>query len=76
MTDTVRAIENSEERMEEFKQSQTRYLFQDKDTKGIMTKTLHTITCPACNEKVEAVAWDGIVKGYCTAARKQVKFII
>ena len=76
MTDTIRAIENAEERMEEFKQNQPRYLFQDASTKGVLTKSLHIITCPACNYQVEAVAWNGIVSGWCSIARKRIKFII
>ena len=73
MTDTVRAIENAEERMEDFKEKQNRYRFQDKPTKGEVIKSVHTITCPACHETLEAVAYDNVVKGWCGNARKQVR---
>jgi hypothetical protein len=35
-------------------------------------KVKKIIQCPACNETIEAVACDGIIKGLCTATGKQV----
>ena len=34
-----------------------------------------SILCPACNQKVEAIASDGKVKGYCAVARQYVEFL-
>ena len=34
------------------------------------------VICPACSQQVEAVVWDGRVKGYCAVARKYVDFLI
>ena len=34
------------------------------------------VICPACGQQVEAVAWDGRVKGYCTIANQYVDFLI
>jgi len=31
---------------------------------------------PACGQQVEAVAWDGQIKGYCAVARQYVDFQI
>ena len=33
-----------------------------------------TVTCPACDQQVEAIARDGRVSGYCAIARKYVNF--
>ncbi len=33
------------------------------------------VICPACGQKVEAVARDGRVKGYCAIAKQYVDFI-
>jgi endogenous inhibitor of DNA gyrase (YacG/DUF329 family) len=35
-----------------------------------------TVHCPGCGETVEAVAQDGVVKGYCAKARKIVEALI
>ena len=32
------------------------------------------VTCPACRQKVEAIARNGRVKGYCAVARRYVDF--
>ena len=34
------------------------------------------VICPACGQQVEAVAWDGRIKGYCAIAKKYVDFLI
>jgi len=34
------------------------------------------IICPACGQQVEAVAWDGRIKGYCAIAKQSVDFLI
>ena len=34
------------------------------------------VICPACGQQVEAVAWDGRVKGYCAIVRQYVDFLI
>ncbi len=36
----------------------------------------HKIICPACGQQVEAVAWDGRVKGYCAIAKQCVDFLV
>ena len=42
-----------------------------------MTKReLFKVICTACGQQVEAVAWDGRVKGYCTIANQYVDFLI
>lgn len=35
-----------------------------------------TVICPACGQRVEAVASDGRVKGYCAVAKQFVDFLI
>ena len=71
MTDTVRALENAEERIEEFKASVIHPNLVV-DTIVRVKRTECIVTCPACNKQINAVAWDGVVKGYCTNARKFV----
>ena len=34
-----------------------------------------SVICPACGQKVEAIASDGKVKGYCAVARQYVEFL-
>ena len=34
-----------------------------------------SIICPACGQKVKAIASDGKVKGYCAVARQYVEFL-
>ena len=34
-----------------------------------------SVICPACRQKVEAIASDGKVKGYCAVARQYVEFL-
>ena len=34
------------------------------------------VICPACEQKVEAVATDGRVRGYCAIAKQLVDFLI
>ena len=34
------------------------------------------VICPACGQQVEAVARDGLVKGYCAIAKQYVDFLI
>ena len=41
----------------------------------VKLERVHVI-CPACGHQVEAVAWDGRVKGYCAVARQSVDFLI
>jgi non-homologous end joining protein Ku len=71
MTDEVQALENAEERIEEFK---TATVQPDLivDTNVHLKRTEHVVTCPKCNQQVKAVAWDGVVKGYCTNAHEFV----
>ena len=33
-----------------------------------------SVICPACRQKVEAIASDGRVKGYCAVTRQYVEF--
>ena len=37
---------------------------------------LLNVTRPACGQQVEAVVWDGRIKGYCAIAKKYVDFLI
>ena len=69
MTDEVQALENAEERIEEFKSTIVHPDLTVESNK-CMTRSEHLVTCPKCNQQVKAVAWDGIVKGYCANARK------
>ena len=71
MTDEVQALENAEERIEEFKST---IVHPDLvvDANVHMTRSEHLVTCPACNKQINAVAYDGVVKGYCANARKFV----
>lgn len=65
MTDEVQALENAEERIEEFKAATVQPdLTVEPD--AYLKRTEHVVTCPKCNQQVKAVAWDGVVKGYCT----------
>jgi len=41
---------------------------------GVMRRERALVTCPACGQRVEAVAWDGRVKGYCAVAGHYVNF--
>jgi hypothetical protein len=34
--------------------------------------THHKIQCPACRQEVEAVAHDGIIKGYCSVKKRGI----
>jgi hypothetical protein len=43
---------------------------------GLVKLDLLKVICPACGQQVEAVAWDGRVKGYCAIAKKYVDFLI
>ena len=71
MTDTVRALENAEERIEEFKASVIHpNLVVDANIH--MKRSECVVTCPACSKQINAVAYDGVVKGYCANARKFV----
>ncbi len=45
-------------------------------SEGIVHLERVQVICPACGEQVEAVATDGRVKGYCTAAKQNVDFLI
>ena len=71
MTDEVQSLENAEERIEEFKST---IVHPDLvvDANVHMTRSEHLVTCPKCNKQINAVAGDGVVKGYCTNARKFV----
>ena len=71
MTDEVQALENAEERIEEFKST---IVHPDLvvDTVVCVKRTECVVTCPKCNQQVKAVAWDGVVKGYCANAREFV----
>ena len=71
MTDEVQALENAEERIEEFKST---IVHPDLvvDTIVRVKRTEHIITCPACNKQINAVAWDGVVKGYCANTRQYI----
>jgi hypothetical protein len=76
MTDEVQALENAEERIEEFRAATLQLNLTVKpDTH--MARTLHRGTCPACGERlVGVVAWNGVVKGYCTNTRKFVRVLV
>ena len=41
---------------------------------GVLKLERVTVICPACGQKVEAVARDGWVKGYCAVAKQYVDF--
>ncbi len=41
---------------------------------GVLKLKLVKVICPACGQQVEAVAWDGRVKGYCAVAKQYVDF--
>jgi len=43
---------------------------------GVLKPERVQIICPACRQRVEAVATDSRVKGYCAAARQYVDFLI
>jgi len=45
-----------------------------RETQGLIKLTRVRVTCPACREKVEAVARDGRVRGYCAVAGSYVDF--
>ncbi|HUV56567.1 MAG TPA: hypothetical protein VMV84_04975 [Dehalococcoidales bacterium] len=45
-------------------------------SEGVVVKERVQVICPACGQRVEAVASDGRVKGYCTVARQPVDFLI
>ena len=42
---------------------------------GVLKPERVRAICPACGQQVEAVAWDGRVKGYCAVARQYVDFL-
>jgi hypothetical protein len=41
---------------------------------GVLKLKLVPVICPACGQRVEAIAWDGRVKGYCAVAKQYVDF--
>lgn len=43
---------------------------------GVLELGRVQVICPACRQRVEAVATDGRVKGYCAAAKQYVDFPI
>jgi len=43
---------------------------------GVLELERVQVICPACGQQVEAVAWDGWVKGYCAVAKQYVDFQI
>jgi len=43
---------------------------------GVIRPERVQVICPACGQQVEAVAWDGRVKGYCAVANRFVDFRI
>ena len=43
---------------------------------GVLELGRVQVICPACRQRVEAVATDGRVKGYCAAAKQYVDFLI
>jgi len=43
---------------------------------GLLKLDRVQVICPACGQRVEAVARDGKVKGYCAVAKKFVDFLI
>jgi len=45
-------------------------------SEGVLKLERVQVICPACGQQVEAVAWDGQVKGYCAVARQYVDFLI
>ena len=45
-------------------------------SEGVLKLERVQVICPACGQQVEAVAWDGRVKGYCAAAKQYVDFLI
>jgi len=38
-----------------------------------LQKSVHTITCPACGQETPAVAWDGVIRGYCAVKNAYIK---
>lgn len=34
------------------------------------------VTCPGCGRRVEAVARDGVIRGWCSISRQRVNFLI
>ena len=45
-------------------------------TPGVVKLERVWVICPACGQRVEAVASDGRVRGYCAVARQSVDFLI
>ena len=45
-------------------------------SEGVMKPERVQVICPGCGQQVEAVAWDGRVKGYCAVAKQYVDFLI
>lgn len=43
---------------------------------GVLKPVRVRAICPACGQQIEAVAWDGRVKGYCAVARQYVDFLV
>jgi len=43
---------------------------------GLVQLEQAQVICPACGQRVEAVANDGQVKGYCAVAKQYVDFLI
>ena len=43
---------------------------------GVLKPERIQVICPACGQRVEAVASDGRVKGYCAIAKRYVDFLI
>jgi len=44
------------------------------ELEGVVKREQIQIECPACGQMVEAVVWDGRVKGYCAVAKQYVNF--
>jgi len=44
-------------------------------TPGVVKLERVRVTCLACGQQVEAVAWDGRIKGFCSVARCFVDFL-
>lgn len=43
---------------------------------GMVKSERVQVICPACGQQIEAIGWDGRVKGYCAVAKQYVDFQI
>jgi len=43
---------------------------------GLVKMECVRVTCPACGQEVEAIARDGVIRGWCSISRQRVNFPI